>query len=157
MQYRMKTHRLDTAQINDLLSTAQTGCIATVNPDGTPYVTPIHFIYDNGAIYFHGLPKGQKIDNLKTNPCVSFNVYHQDSFLLDPAGKPCDTNTKYESVVISGKARLLKDLERKNNILTLIVQKYTPHLSHVPLPENMVQGTAVVEIEILDLTGKYYE
>lgn len=156
MQNRMKTHPLDAKQIEKLLKHTQTGCIATINPDGTPYVTPIHFIYENEKVYFHGLPRGQKIDNIRANPSVSLTVYEMESLLLDPDGKPCDTNTKYQSVILSGTASILDDLQHKKDILAAIVRKYTPHLEDANLPDNMVKGTAVIEIKTQNVTGKYY-
>ena len=64
MQHRMKTHPLDAKQIDSLLLKEQTGCIATVNSDGTPYVTPIHFVFVDGKMYFHG--HCQKVRKLTT-------------------------------------------------------------------------------------------
>ena len=157
MQYRMKTHPLTMEQINRLLITSQTGCLATIGQLGFPCVTPVHYVYVNGFIYFHGLPKGQKNDNIRANPHVSFNVYNMDGLLLDRAGKPCDTNTKYQSVIIQGTADFVDDIESKRNVLCAIVNKYTPHLSDKTLPDNMVKGTAIVEIKIDKLTGKYWE
>ena len=156
MQHRMKTHPLTKEQIDNLLMRTQTGCLATLNVSGSPYVTPIHFLYLDNAIYIHGLPKGQKINNIKANPRVSMTVYEMDSLLLDPDGNPCDTNTKYQSVIIIGTAVLLEDMEQKKKILNGIVGKYTPHLVDKPLPENMLKGTAVIKILINEITGKYY-
>lgn len=157
MQHRMKTHPLNQEQIDKLLLSAATGSLATLNSDGSPYVTPVHFIYTNDAIYLHGLPKGQKIDNIKADPRVSIAVYEMDSLLLDPNEKPCDTNTKYESVIISGRALFIDDADHKKEVLKGIVQKYTPHLDQRELPDSMVKGTAVIKIEIQEITGKYYE
>lgn len=100
---------------------------------------------------------GQKIDNIKANSSVSMAVYEMDCLLLDPDGKPCDTNTKYQSVIIMGTAILLEDTEQKKKILHGIVEKYTPDLVSRPLPENMLKGTAVIKISIHEITGKYYE
>lgn len=113
MQHRMKTHPLNRDQIDRLLSRSMTGCLATLNRDGSPYVTPVHFINENGFIYFHGLPKGQKVDNIKSDPRVSMTVYEMDGLLLDAEDKPCDTNTKYQSVIISGMAFFIDDIEEK--------------------------------------------
>lgn|SRR5574344_377926 len=157
MQHRMKTHPLTKEKVDKLLSSTATGSLATLNNDGSPYVIPVHFLYYNDAIYIHGLPKGQKIDNIKADPRISMTVYEMDSILLDPNEKPCDTNTKYESVVVSGKAILVDDLEHKKEVLVGIVKKYTPHLAQKELPDNMVKGTAVIKIEMQALTGKYYE
>jgi len=143
-------------KIEDLLNRTATCSIATLNTDGTPYVTPMHHIYHNGFIYMHGLPKGTKVDNIKANPRVSITAYEMDSLLLDPSGKACDTNTKYESVILSGMATLVTDVDYKREVLMEIVKKYTPHLSDTILLENMVRGTAVIQVQILDMTGKYY-
>lgn len=157
MQHRMKTHPLDAEKMDILLRKTQVATIATINPDGTPYVTPIHFAYDLGAVYFHGLPRGQKIDNIRVNTSVSFTAYEMDSLLLDTDHRPCETNTKYQSIILTGQAHILEDFQQKRDALQLIVQKYTPHLKHISLPDNMVKGTAVIKIEILERTGKYYE
>lgn len=156
MQHRMKTHMMTKEKIEDLLNRTTTCSIATLNADGTPYVTPMHHIFHNGYIYMHGLPKGTKIDNIKANPRVSITAYEMDSLLLDPKGNACDTNTKYQSVIISGMAAIITEVEYKREILMEIVKKYTPQLSDTVLPENMVAGTAVIKVQILDITGKYY-
>lgn len=156
MQYRMKTHRLTEQQIDQLLGRVQTGSFATLNSNGTPYITPVHFVYYNNAIFVHGLPMGKKLENIDHDSRIGFSVYEMDKLLLDSEGNPCNTNTKYESVVISGTAKLVDDIEEKEIILKKIVEKYTPHLASKELPINMVKGTAVIQIDIVEMTGKYY-
>lgn len=153
----MKTHQLTAEQISRLLRECLVGCLATVGIDNTPYVTPVHFVYKDGIIYFHGLPKGQKLSNIQTNSQVSFNVYNMNGLLLDADGKPCDTNTEYQSVIAQGKAEIVTDIDRKREVLNAIVDKYTPQYSGCQLPDNMVKGTAVVAIKIDQLTGKYWD
>ncbi|MCQ4936529.1 pyridoxamine 5'-phosphate oxidase family protein [Anaerotignum propionicum] len=156
MQYRMKAHPLSEEQIIKLLGRSQTGSLATLNPDGTPYVTPVHFVYYNNKIYAHGLPKGKKLDNITHDKRVGFSIYEMDKLLLDPNEKPCDTNTKYESIILSGNAMLVEDIQVKEDILKKVVEKYTPHLAGKELPAPMVKGTAVIQIDIMEMTGKYY-
>ncbi|GAA0725357.1 pyridoxamine 5'-phosphate oxidase family protein [Clostridium malenominatum] len=156
MQHRMKTHPLTEQQINHLLQRTQTGSLATLNADGTPYITPFHFVYYDNSIFVHGLPKGKKLDNIAQDSRVGFSVYEMDKLLLDPNGNPCDTNTKYESVIISGTAKLVDDMDEKRNVLKKIVEKYTPHLVNYELPNNMIKGTAVIQIDVTEITGKYY-
>lgn len=156
MQHRMKTHPLTEQQINHLLQRAQTGSLATLNPDGTPYSTPVHFVYCDDAIFIHGLLKGKKLDNITHDSRVGFSVHEMDKLLLDPNGKPCDTNTKYESVIISGTAKLVDDIKEKRNVLKKIAEKYTPHLVNNEMPNNMVNATAVIRINVIEMTGKYY-
>lgn len=74
MQYRMKTYQLSQDEINTLMEKGMTGTLATVDPTGAPYSVPIHFVFLDGAVYFHGLPAGQKLDNLKANPRVFYRI-----------------------------------------------------------------------------------
>ena len=153
----MKTHILNESKINSLLHRAKTCNLATLNPDGTPYCTPIHFIYWNEVIYFHGLPKGKKLDNISHDSRVSISIYEMEGLLLDSDGKPCDTNTKYESIIVSGIAKKVADTNNKKDILKKIIRKYTPNLADNEIPDSMVKGTAVIRINITELSGKYYE
>lgn len=156
MQHRMKTHQLDRQQIDSLLDRAEVASLATINADGTPYVTPVHFLYQEGAVYVHGLPAGQKIGNIKANPAVCLTVYEAGPFLFDLTGNPCNTNTSYQSIIIQGTASLLTDVGAKKTVLEGLVKKYTPALSDRALPENMIKGTAVLKIQADATTGKYY-
>ena len=156
MQQRMKTHQLTDREIESLLLNCMTGTLATVNSDGTPYNVPVHYVFFNNAIYIHGLPVGQKIENLKRNPDICFNVYEMQGLLMDKDEKPCDTNTDYASVVIQGKAQIVEDLNEKKAALSAVILKYTPHLVEKEIPFNMLKGTAVIKLSICEMTGKYY-
>lgn len=155
MQNKMKTHSLNKEQSIALLNTVQTGSLATINTDGTPYVTPIHFAYHNNAIYIHGLPTGQKIENIKLNPTVCMTAFTMNNLKLDKEEKPCKTGTRYESVILSGKATIIDDLVAKKEGLEYIIAKYTPQLISKTMPENRIRNTAVIKIAIEEITGKY--
>ena len=155
MQNRMRNHQMDRAGIDALLERGRVAAIATVGDDGKPYVVPIHYVYHDGALYFHGLPKGQKIDNIRANGAVSLTVHEMKSLLVE-GETPCDVNTEYECVVVGGTAELLEDVAEKASVLRLIVGKYMPDMLDAPMPDSMVNGTAVVRVTISDVTGKYY-
>lgn len=153
----MKKFQLTLEQIDRLLHRADTGRFATINENGYPYVIAMHFVYFNKKIYMHGLPKGQKIDNLKRNPKACFEVDELFGLLTDNIENACDTEAEYNSVVIIGNASLLEDLDYKREVLNNLVEKYTPQLVGKELPDNMIKGTAVIEIEIVECTGKYHK
>ncbi len=155
MQYRMKTHPLSDDKINLLLERVKTCCLATLNADGTPYCTPIHFAYLDGAVYFHGLPKGKKLENIARDPRVSVTVYEMEGLLMDLDKNPCDTNTKYESVILSGTARKVEDVGAKRTVLERIVNKYTPDITN-KIPENMINSTVVIRVDVKEISGKFY-
>lgn len=156
MQYRMKHFQLTPEQIDELLQRAECGRFGTIREDGYPYVIAMHFVHYNGNIYMHGLPKGQKIDNVNSNPKACFEV---DELLgLQPGDKvACDTEAIYNSVVLTGTAQMLQDIEYKRDVLNRLVEKYTPQFTGKELPENMVKGTAVIEFQVSECTGKYHK
>ena len=103
MQARMKEHQLTADQIVALLDKAPVGHLGTVDEKGFPYVTPVHFVHLDGSIYFHGLARGRKLANLAADPKVCFEVAGEHSYIQ--ADAPCDTNTAYRSVIITGRPR----------------------------------------------------
>lgn len=156
MQGRMKQHQLNPAEITEVLNKAEVGRIATNDPNGFPYIVPVHYIYWNEKIYIHGLIKGQKIAYLKQDSKVGFEVDEMGAILPDTT-VVCDTNTEFRSVIILGNAQMIDEPELKKEILKHIVKKYTPELSHMEFPANMFKATGIIEITPSAITGKYYK
>ena len=77
--------------------------------------------------------------------------------MLEDIDSPCKADTEYESVVIIGNARVVEDIGLKRMILREITKKYLPQDPNMPIPENMFNGTAVVEVSIERITGKYHK
>ena len=157
MQNRMKNHQLTKEQIENLLEKLQDCVLATHGKNGYPYALPMNYIYFNNKIYMHGLAKGQKIDNIQENPKVCVEIHEMIGLLDEDIEDVCDVNVEYESIVILGNAKVLKDKDSKREVLRQIVDKYTPQLSKEDLPEKMINNTGVIEIEIEESTGKYYK
>jgi nitroimidazol reductase NimA-like FMN-containing flavoprotein (pyridoxamine 5'-phosphate oxidase superfamily) len=154
MQRRMREYQLDRDKIDQLLLKSSTGHLGTLGPDGYPYVTPVHYVYLDGSIFIHGNPRGTKIDNLKVNPKVSFEVMSDGGLIMADAA--CDTNTRFESVIIAGHARVLDNKDAIAKILMEFVKKYTPGHIDEALPPEMVRMTGIIVIDIVRITGKYY-
>ena len=106
MQARMKEHPLSTEQMDSLLDFVEVGHLGTLGENGFPYVTPVHFVRMNGRVYFHGLAVGQKLKNLRADSRVCFEVEGPHQYIQ--ADTPCDTNTAYESVIITGHAAVVE-------------------------------------------------
>lgn len=155
MQGRMKEHPLSQDEITILLTHEFVGNIGTISPDGFPYITPVHFILLNEKIYIHGLCVGQKLNYLKANPKVGFEVFKLNGLIHDPE-LPCDTNTDYQSVIVLGSARLIDDEALKIRVLDAVVKKYTPQHAGKNYPATMLKATGVIEVTPLEITGKYF-
>ena len=82
----------DPREIERILSMTNIGRMATIGRDGYPYITPVNFVDLDGNIYFHCAPSGEKLDNLKQNPRVCFEVDVPLSYIdraLDPSRPTC--------------------------------------------------------------------
>ncbi|MFA7023888.1 pyridoxamine 5'-phosphate oxidase family protein [Methanocorpusculum parvum] len=158
MQKRMKDHLLSQEEIAFLLENAASGVLGTLDADGYPYCVPVHFVYLNNKICIHGLSAGEKIGNILRNQRAGFTVYRMNGLLYsDDAKSPCSVNTDYQSVVVKGTAILVEEIQRKRDVLQAIVEKYTPDLAALLIPENAVMQTSVIEITPQICTGKYYQ
>ena len=60
MQHKMRENPLAPEGVNRLLESAMVGRVSTNGSDGYPYTVAVHVVYREGAVYFHGLPKGEK-------------------------------------------------------------------------------------------------
>jgi len=101
-------------------------------------------------IFFHCAPEGHKLDNIIANDRVSFCVVGKTEVLPDKFA------TRYESVVVSGRAAIVDDRVLKKNALRALVVKYAP--DHIAAGDayidKLMDQTAVVQISIDRLTGK---
>lgn len=65
----------DKNEIEDLLASSTVGRLGTC-ANGIPYITPMNFTYDKetSKIFLHCANEGRKLDNIRINPTVCFEV-----------------------------------------------------------------------------------
>ncbi len=68
---------LTEAEMEELLSTEMIGRLGVVR-EGRPYIVPISYAYKDGSVYLHSA-QGQKIDAMRSNPDVCFEVDRAES------------------------------------------------------------------------------
>lgn len=108
-------------QAEELLKAAQIIRIAFTRDD-EPYIVPLSFGYEDGALYFHTGKKGRKLDMLRANPRVCFEVEQEVSVVK--ATSPCKFNMAYTSLVGFGKAGIVETDAAKRAGLDAIVRQY---------------------------------
>jgi len=141
----------DRAVLEDLLAKAPAGCLATVGADGLPYVTPVNFLYANGCVYIHSALTGRKLSNIAGQPAVSFSVFELERLAIGDS--PCACSTRYQSVLIEGRARIVADGPVKARRLAELTEKFAGRNLGVP-SDDECQRTALIEIRAEQLTGK---
>ena len=147
-------------KIAHFLNEEHVGRIASIDENGFPQIIPMNFVYLNDAIYMHSHIKGEKLDNVKRNPRVGFEVDRELEFLPSYFEDPNDASladTLYISVVIKGIAAIVQDRQEKTLALNGLMKKYQPEGRYEPLREDMpvIDHVAIIKVSPDEIRGKY--
>ena len=120
----------------------------------------MNFVFINDSIYLHSHTKGEKLDNIRRNSKVGFEVDRNLEFLPSYFFDPNDASladTLYISVVIKGEANIINDVEEKVLALNALMKKYQPEGNYEPMNKDMEVLDAVAVIKIIpnEMNGKY--
>jgi len=148
-ELRRKDKQIAIEEAKKILTLTEYGILSTVGTDGQPYGVPLHYVYRNNAIFFHCALAGHKLDNLESNPKVSFCVVGDTEVL------PAKFSTNYISVVVMGKASESQGHERSDALVWLL-EKYSP--AFLEEGKNYIKkmdtATKLIRIEIDHVCGK---
>jgi nitroimidazol reductase NimA-like FMN-containing flavoprotein (pyridoxamine 5'-phosphate oxidase superfamily) len=144
----------------EFLNGQPVGRIASLDANGYPQVIPMNFVYHDGVIYMHSHPFGEKLENIRRNPSVGFEVDQHICFLPSYYFHPTDAaqaDTLYISVVIKGKAEIVNENEEKAHALNALMEKYQKEGRYEALGANMssVHEVAIIKVIPRDMRGKY--
>ena len=146
---RKELEIMDIDEIEAVIKNAEVCHIGLV--DGKePYVVPVFFGYEKGAIYFHSTLEGCKIALIKKNRKVCFEIENNVEIIVTE--KPCDFSAKYRSVIGMGKAYLLQDTEDEVHGLKLLMRQYGN--TEPDLRFEKLDSALVVKVVIEHMTGK---
>ncbi len=128
------------------------GHLATCDASGQPYITPVNYVYYEDGIYFHCSHEGQKLDNIAANDRVCFEVSRVDKMVFGQ--DVCRCSTRYTSVLVFGRARMVEDLSRRKQVLDAMVEKFASGRAFSPVTLEASKKCAVVEIAVESIHGK---
>jgi uncharacterized protein len=146
---RKEKQILDMNEVAQVLEQSQVCRLAMVDK-GHPYVVPLNFGYRDGSLYFHSAPEGRKMDVLKADPRVCFEV--DEMVKMNKAANACDWGVSFRSVIGTGTARILETPAEKKNALDIIMAQYSGR--SFDYPEEKLAKTAVIQVIIHEMTGK---
>jgi nitroimidazol reductase NimA-like FMN-containing flavoprotein (pyridoxamine 5'-phosphate oxidase superfamily) len=140
----------DPAVIEEIINKADVCRIAVCDGD-TPYIIPMNFGYRDGSVYLHSAREGRKVEVLKRNDrvCFEVDVDHE----LVTADHSCGFNRKYRSVIGFGRATLVTDDEEKRRGLDAIMEHYGETSGH-DYREKPFSLALVIRIDIEEMTCK---
>lgn len=148
----MPAKLLTDAEARQYLADNDTGRMATCNLEGQPYIVPLNYIFYKESIYFHCAHEGQKLDNLKANAQVCFEVSHTDKLYF--ADKACNCGTRYTSVLAFGTARIVTEEAEKVDVLNALTTQFAKGRPYPHIDGKMAATCSVVRIDIDRFSGK---
>jgi nitroimidazol reductase NimA-like FMN-containing flavoprotein (pyridoxamine 5'-phosphate oxidase superfamily) len=125
-------------------------CRLGLSKDAQPYVVPLNFGYEKNTFYFHGAGEGKKIDIIRSNPNVCFELDIRAKVVEAP--DPCFWGMNYQSVIGFGIAVILEDIEEKRKGFNIIMAHYSDQ--SFAFDDKFLNATAVIKVEIESMTGK---
>ncbi|MBP3328949.1 MAG: pyridoxamine 5'-phosphate oxidase family protein [Clostridia bacterium] len=143
----------DIEKIRHILDTSLVTHVGMVDGD-EPYVVPMNFGYimdgDKLTIYLHGAKKGRKIDVLRANPKVFFEMECDlQPFEGDVA---CRYGMAYSSLMGKGNAVIVEDVEEKKLALSAVMKTQTGR--DFTFEDKMVSFVNIIRIDVTAYTAK---
>jgi nitroimidazol reductase NimA-like FMN-containing flavoprotein (pyridoxamine 5'-phosphate oxidase superfamily) len=132
--------------------------VATVDPEGWPYVIPLVYIYEGGDIlYLHtGGHGGHFQTDVQHEPRICLEVSHRGA--LQPGKKyACDSAQVYTSIVVYGRVTIVTDRERKSWFFDRLLEKYGDPAWEFEPGYPLLDRITLYEVQIDLLTGKHNE
>lgn len=117
----------------------------------TPYIVPMNFGYRDRALYFHTGHAGKKIDILRNNPLVCFEVDIDAAPIRSATA--CGWSMAYRSVVGTGTARFIEDATGKKEALDIIMAHYDD-AGAWEYREQSFDKACIIRVEIETVAGR---
>jgi nitroimidazol reductase NimA-like FMN-containing flavoprotein (pyridoxamine 5'-phosphate oxidase superfamily) len=115
---------------------------------GEAYIVPVNFGYENNCLYFHSALHGRKIELIRKNRKISFEI--EGDYSVERGKSGCDV--KYQSIIGRGSADVIDDNEEKIRGLKSIMRQCTG--SEYEFSRDRLDTVLLVRIEIENMTCK---
>lgn len=157
-KYHVKRHNdrevFDREKINALLDSEYVAHVGFIDNDvNEPFVIPMAYARDNDRILLHGSTGSRLMMKIAAGAQLCITVTKLNAIVV--AKSAFNSSMNYESVMIFGKANLLKD-EEKIAAMTAITDVLLPGMSAYarPLKAREVAGTMIVEVPLEKYSAK---
>ncbi len=136
-------------EIDTIIGSTNLMRIALVDGD-MPFLVPVFYAFDGTSLYFHSAQAGTKIEILKRNSNICFEISIDNGFI--ESTESCDFEAKHRTVIGIGKAVFIEDVAEKIKALDLIVARFSQ--KKFEYPKTNLDRTAVIRIDIGSIKGK---
>jgi nitroimidazol reductase NimA-like FMN-containing flavoprotein (pyridoxamine 5'-phosphate oxidase superfamily) len=143
----------DTAEIMAVIKKCSV-CRVAFFDEGYPYIVPMNFGAsldgDEPSLYFHCANAGKKLELLRINNKVGFEMDCSHALILDDTA--CNSTMEFESVCGNGALEILGENEKVEG-LTYIMRQYSPK-TEFTFDGKYLKAVTVLKLKVNRLTGK---
>jgi len=125
-------------------------CRLGIFDDEYPYIVPLNYGYYNNALYFHCASEGKKIELLRKNNKVCFEIEQSSEIIKDPVS--CNWTMKYCSVIGYGIIEIVSDHESKKQGLDIIMRHYGKNDN--AYKQKVIEEMLILKLNIISLQAK---
>ncbi|RKX93019.1 MAG: pyridoxamine 5'-phosphate oxidase family protein [Spirochaetes bacterium] len=150
---RKDKERQNKAAIEKILNEAKV-CRLGLFDGVKPYIVPMNYGYKAGILYFHSAREGRKVEILKKNPVVCFEIDIPGSVVSSE--EACSWSINYRSVMGEGTAAFVSDENKKEEALRCIMDHYSGK-TEWSFSSEMLKKTLVFAVKAENITVKESE
>jgi nitroimidazol reductase NimA-like FMN-containing flavoprotein (pyridoxamine 5'-phosphate oxidase superfamily) len=121
-----------------------------LSDNNMPFLVPVFYAYDGTSLYIHSAKAGTKINILKRNNQVCFEISVDHGVIESDSA--CDFEARHRTVIGFGKAVFIENEDEKTAALNRIVKQFTDKTFE--FPKGNLNATAIIRIDIDLIKGK---
>ena len=129
-------------------------CRIALADNNIPYIVTLNFGYSGGdhpCLYFHCAPEGRKVDMIKKNNYVCFQMDNDHE--ITQGEKGCDWGMKFSSVVGYGRISFVKEKDQKIKALDCLMSQYSERSDFLYEDKNL-DRILILKLDIEEISGK---
>lgn len=135
--------------INEILNTSHICRIGLFDTD-YPYILPLNYGHKDNTLYFHCATEGRKIDLIKKNNKVCFEIESEYRLVTDEVS--CKWTSEFRSLIGVGEIEIIHNTEEKVKGLDIIMQQHGKVDNQYPA--KILGKLLVLKLNIKELSGK---
>ena len=139
----------DKKTIEEILAGSEI-CRIAISDKEAPYIVPFNYGYRDNCLYFHSAPAGKKIDLLRLNNRVCFEIEYSHKIIRQELS--CGWTSKYRSVIGYGTVDIIEDAGRIKDGLGIIMSHYGSEVNLYD--EKNLSRMVLLQLRIDSISGK---
>lgn len=151
----MRTFAITDREVIEEVILASPLChVGMVAPDGSPYVIPMNFGYEEGVIYLHSALEGKHLSILEENSRVCITFCPSGTLRYQHPDVACSYSMQAKSVLCHGEVTFIEPIEEKREAFNVMMRQYSDR--SFTYSEPALRNVKVWRVKIEKMTCKSF-